>query len=181
MTYNIYNSKGGAYNDDNKLGLLYYEKVELNPLPGTVEVRMTSSTSNPAIEAEMKVVVDPAIMALKAMEARSDFRSGTMVPSAAKVMPIEAKLLNPHNAYVEMVCDRSVRTLSDFMSASPLYATNSLTSVLSPISLATLSQSVHSTPIMSEMGMKSLDRSHSKEMKCKSTFDPNHMKIVSMN
>lgn len=51
----------------------------------------------------MKVVVDPAIMALSAMEARSDFRSGTIDPSAANVIPMEAKLLNPQSAYVDIV------------------------------------------------------------------------------
>lgn len=51
----------------------------------------------------MKVVVDPAIIAFSAMDARSDFLSGTIDPNAASVIPMEAKLLNPHRAYVDIV------------------------------------------------------------------------------
>lgn len=53
------------------------------------------------------MVVDPAIIAFSAMDARSDFLSGTIDPNAASVIPMEAKLLNPHRAYVDIVWERS--------------------------------------------------------------------------
>ena len=46
-------------------------------------------------------------MDLRANDARSDFRSGTIEPRAPRVIPMDEKLENPHKANVAMVADRS--------------------------------------------------------------------------
>lgn len=56
------------------------------------------STRRPAIDAEMNVTVDPAIIDLNAIDAKSDFLCGTRDPNAPNVMPIDAKFENPHKA-----------------------------------------------------------------------------------
>lgn len=61
---------------------------------------MRSSISRPAIHALVNVTVDPQIIALKANDDKSAFRSGTRDPIAPNVMPMEEKLEKPHNAYV---------------------------------------------------------------------------------
>lgn len=59
-----------------------------------------SSIRRPAIQALVNVTVDPHIIALKANEDRSAFRSGTSDPIAPNVIPIDEKLEKPHSAYV---------------------------------------------------------------------------------
>ena len=48
----------------------------------------------------MKQATFPAIMALTATLARSAFLLGAIAPRAPSWIPIDPKLLNPHNAYV---------------------------------------------------------------------------------
>lgn len=49
----------------------------------------------------------PAIMALTATLATTDFLDGIMVAKAPIWTPIEHKFENPHRAYVVMITDRS--------------------------------------------------------------------------
>lgn len=53
----------------------------------------------------MKHAALPAIMALRTMEAKSDFRLGAKAPNPPSKIPIEPKLENPHRAYVATTSD----------------------------------------------------------------------------
>ena len=53
---------------------------------------------SPATHAVMKHATLPAIIALKATDARSLRRVGAIAPSAPNCTPIDPKLLKPHKA-----------------------------------------------------------------------------------
>lgn len=53
----------------------------------------------------MKQAALPAIMALRTMEAKSDFRVGAKAPNPPSKTPMEPKLENPHKAYVATTSD----------------------------------------------------------------------------
>ena len=57
--------------------------------------------------AVMKQATLPAIIALRATDARSLRRDGAMAPSDPSWTPIEPKLLNPQRAYVDISIERS--------------------------------------------------------------------------
>jgi len=57
----------------------------------------------------MRQATFPAIIDLKATTAVSFRRNGAMALRAPTWMPIDAKLLKPHSAYVDISIDRSWR------------------------------------------------------------------------
>lgn len=59
----------------------------------------------PATHPVMKHAALPAIMALRTMEAKSDFRLGAKAPNPPSKIPMEPKLENPHRAYVATTSD----------------------------------------------------------------------------
>lgn len=58
------------------------------------------------MQALVSVTVLPAIIDLRAKDAMSDFRSGTIEPRAPRVIPMEEKLEKPQRAKVAMVSER---------------------------------------------------------------------------
>ena len=68
-----------------------------------IAVTIGSSIRRPAMQALVNVTVEPQIIALKAKDDKSDFRSGTREPIAPSVIPIDEKLEKPHSAYVAIV------------------------------------------------------------------------------
>ena len=68
-------------------------------------IRKKSQQRLPATHPVMKHAALPAIIALRTMVARSDFRVGANAPSAPNKIPMEPKLENPHKAYVATTSD----------------------------------------------------------------------------
>ena len=68
--------------------------------------RVTYPKNIPAIDAEIKLAMVPANMALTPNLAKSFLRSGTNAPMPPICMPIEPKFAKPHKANVAMVKER---------------------------------------------------------------------------